>query len=275
MTESFMQAIKLPASAGLSWLVEGWRLFRRQPLPMLSWALMIGLMLIVASLLPLLGSLLFLGLMPALTVMTMQASADIASGRSFAPFELIRRFSRSPHARSVLKLGALYAGLLIVVGAVSILPFAGQLAPALQGLNNGNTPDWNTLSSALAWPVLIFAALYLPLACAFWYAPALIAWHGLSLQQSLFFSAVACWRNKSAFLVYGVAVLGFVLGLTWLGDQLFALLQVPALLETLLRTPVNFLITAIVYCSFFPSYVQVFHRLPPADRRRSDEVNPS
>lgn len=266
MIESFMQAVHLPARAGISWLLEGYRLFRRQPLPMLSWALLIGLFLMIVNLLPILGGLIFLICMPALTVMTMQASADITSGRSFAPFELLSRFWRSPHSKAVIKLGGLYAGLMIIIVGLSVIPFIDRLTV----LSNLKTFDGAALQSLLTGPVLVFALLYLPFACAFWYAPALMAWHGLSISQSLFFSLVACWRNKWAFLLYGATVILLLLGIDRLADIIFSALGLPAPVEVFIRTPLNFLMTAIIYSSFFPSYVQVFHRLAPNERRKPE-----
>ena len=50
--------------------------------------------------------------------------------------------------------------------------------------------------------------LYIPLSMLFWHAPALVHWHGVPPLKSMFFSAVACWRNLGAFAVYLVSWLG-------------------------------------------------------------------
>jgi hypothetical protein len=47
----------------------------------------------------------------------------------------------------------------------------------------------------------------------FWHAPALVHWYGIPPVKSMFFSAVACWRNLGAFAVYLLAWAGvFVVG---------------------------------------------------------------
>ena len=51
-----------------------------------------------------------------------------------------------------------------------------------------------------------------PLILLFWHAPALVHWHGVSPVKSLFFSAVACFRNFGALLVYGLAWLAVFIG---------------------------------------------------------------
>ena len=50
--------------------------------------------------------------------------------------------------------------------------------------------------------MLIGVLLHIPLGLLFWHAPALVHWHGVSPLKSLFFSALACWTNKAALLVY-------------------------------------------------------------------------
>jgi hypothetical protein len=50
--------------------------------------------------------------------------------------------------------------------------------------------------------------LYLPFAMLFWHAPALVHWHDVAPVKSLFFSIMACWKNKTALLVYMVCWLG-------------------------------------------------------------------
>jgi hypothetical protein len=42
----------------------------------------------------------------------------------------------------------------------------------------------------------------------FWHAPALVHWYGIPPVKSMFFSAVACWRNLGAFAVYLLAWAG-------------------------------------------------------------------
>ena len=63
---------------------------------------------------------------------------------------------------------------------------------------------------AALWVALAF---YVPLAAAFWHAPALVHWHGISPVKSLFFSTLACWKNKGALLLFGLGWVGmFILG---------------------------------------------------------------
>ena len=70
------------------------------------------------------------------------------------------------------------------------------------------------MSAALFSPGLWVAmALYVPVLMAFWHAPALVHWHGVSPAKSLFFSLAACWGNRGAMFFYGIGWVGvFLLG---------------------------------------------------------------
>jgi hypothetical protein len=91
----------------------------------------------------------------------------------------------------------------------------------------------------------------------FWYAPVLIAWHGLRLMQALFFSCIACWRNKWAFLVYGATWILILLFLDLCTGLLVTFGLSPEFASTL-RIPFVILAIAVFYCSLYPSYTAVF-----------------
>ena len=61
----------------------------------------------------------------------------------------------------------------------------------------------------------------------FWHAPALVYWGGQTVGKSLFFSTVACWRNKGAFAVYALDWLGHRDGSRWRAQLVFAVLGQP------------------------------------------------
>ena len=106
----------------------------------------------------------------------------------------------------------------------------------------------------------IALVLLCPLIMAYWYAPVLAGWHGLSPAKALFFSFVACLRNWRPFLVYSLAigvvatlVPGIVLGI------LAALLPSGASLVLVLMMVLLILVLApTLFASFYVSYRDVF-----------------
>jgi hypothetical protein len=108
--------------------------------------------------------------------------------------------------------------------------------------------------STSLWVGLLF---YVPVVMAFWHAPALVHWHGVSPGKSLFFSLAACWANRGAMLLYGFGWLGVFL----LGGLLMSLLG--ALLGGaqalgLLLYPVVLLMASMFHTSIFFSYRDSF-----------------
>ena len=140
------------------------------------------------------------------------------------PSQLIAAFRKGPDCtRSMLVLGGLYAG-----AGIAVTLIAGLIAP----LPAAGPNDQSVLfSPAFQQATLVTLALYLPISVLFWHAPALVYWHGVSPVKSLFFSAVACWRNRAAFIVYCLAWAGvFLIGgvVVVLIGRLFASPQVAA-----------------------------------------------
>ncbi|MEP6792452.1 MAG: BPSS1780 family membrane protein, partial [Ramlibacter sp.] len=134
---------------------------------------------------------------PAATLGLMAASAEATKGRFPMPAVLISAFRAGrQQARAMLVLGVIYTGGSVAATALAQLATGGQ-APA------GNEVDTATL---------LALALHTPLFLMFWHAPALVHWHGVSPVKSLFFSAVACFRNFGAMAVYGFLWLGVFLG---------------------------------------------------------------
>ena len=192
----------VPASTGLTWVRLGIRTFFRQPLAMGGLFFMFMAAVSVLSLVPLVGTALSVGLVPAATLGLMAATREAEQGRFPMPSQLVLAFrGGAERTRAMIMLGGLYAvGLLVVLVAAALL--AGT-ADALPATGDELTPE---MVQALAGePGLWLAMLvYLPVMMAFWHAPALVYWRGVSPGKSLFFSLMACWANKGAMLLYSL-----------------------------------------------------------------------
>jgi hypothetical protein len=135
------------------------------------------------------------------------------------------------------------------------MPFSGEVTEALKNIEQTN--DLIPLMEAVKTPMLIFGIFYVVMAAVFWFAPALVGWHGIRITQALFFSWIACWRNKWAFLVYGLCWLGVFLGIDTL-ISLLALMGLSPNTAATIQVPINVVATSVLYCSFYTSYVAVF-----------------
>lgn len=196
----------VPARQGVVWVRMGMRTFLRQPLALAGlFFLFMGLM-SVLTLIPVLGNLLALVLLPSATLGFMAATRQAAQGIFPMPAVLLSAFRAGrDHARAMLTLGVIYAVAFLLVLAVTALADGGQFARLylVGGSLNADVVQNPEFELAL----VIGLALYLPLSLMFWHAPALVHWRGVPPVQSLFFSMVACIRNFWALTVYS---------LTWL-----------------------------------------------------------
>jgi hypothetical protein len=161
-----IQAVSLPASAGWQWIVKGWALFKCQPMALFTWAMFVTLVLIFATLTAPIGPLLFITLMPAITLMTLTLTRHVDKGERITPAMWFAALKPAGVFKKLLALGILYVGICLSVGFVVFLPFAGELNQAMQTLVD--TQDAEPLMNTLQTPLLIFAGFYFLLAALFW-----------------------------------------------------------------------------------------------------------
>lgn len=239
----------VPARTGLVWVKQGIRAFSKQPLALGGLFFMFMALVSLASMVPMVGGVLALVLLPAATVGLMTAT-ELANGGKFPmPVTLFSAFrAGSSKTRAMLALGALYAvGFLVVMG-VSALFDGGQFASLY--LSGGtlskeviSSPDFQTAT----WVAM---ALYLPLSLMFWHAPALVHWHGISPAKAMFFSLVACIRNFGAMTVYFFSWLGvFMLG--GLVLTLVASLTGSESAVSFVMLPAALLMATLFFCSIY------------------------
>ena len=246
----------VPARTGLTWVQLGVKTFIRQPLALAGLFFMFMAMVSVLSLVPLVGSAVSLALVPAATLGLMAATREAIDGRFPMPVTLITAFrGGSARTRPMLMLGAMYAlALLLVLGAASL--FSGPTPLPTDIAGSEVTPEMvqKAVFSTSLWVGLLF---YVPVVMAFWHAPALVHWHGVSPGKSLFFSLAACWANRGAMLMYGLGWLGvFLLG-GLLMSLLGALLGGAQALGVILY-PVVLLMASMFHTSIYFSYRDSF-----------------
>jgi hypothetical protein len=250
-----MQASRLPAGQGLRWLGEGFRLFLAAPVPQLALdsTFLVAVVLLVA--LPLVGVAAVWILIPALMIGP-HALARAVQRRAAPTFELLVSGFRE-HFGNQLRLGALYLGLMLATLAATVLADGGQFAQAMIGRVRLEPADLR--NPDLYQAMLIGAGLQTAALTALWFAPLLVAWHGLPVAKAVFFSAAAVLINWRPFLVYGTALM------LLFGALLFLALNVAVLVSGARAVPVNAVLFAVLWSllpvwfgSSYASYRAVF-----------------
>jgi len=224
-----MKIEQVPAIRGFGWVLEGFAFVRAAPLVWLVDSVLFIVALGILSLIPLFGTIAATLLQPILVGGLLQGCRDQAAGGPLQIDHLLAGFRRNTQSLLVLGLVLGLVSLLLMLVLAGIVVAGGWLGSVSL---NPDAPfgDGSDLSpQAAGFAVLLVLAvgslLYLPLAMAAWFAPALVMLDGLGVWDSLRASFLACLRNPLPFLSYGVllfvllliALVPFGLGvLVWL-----------------------------------------------------------
>lgn len=250
----------VPARTGFQWVKLGAKTFFRQPLAMGGLFFMFMATVSVLSLIPLAGTLISLALVPAATLGLMAASREAEQGRFPMPTLLVTAFRAGPaNTRSMLMLGAMYAAALMLVIGVGAL-FAADLPPV--EMPDGEVSPERVRAMFNNPGLWLSLVLYVPVLMAFWHAPALVHWHGVSPLKSLFFSLMACWANKGAMLLYGLGWMAVIM-MAGVVMNLLAVLFGGAALFNLILYPMVLLLAAMFHTSIWFTVRDSF--VTPAD----------
>jgi hypothetical protein len=203
---------------------------------------------------------------PLATIGFMLATREALAGKF--PFATV--FIQPLQAGRAQRWAQIQLGILYAVG-IALVFWAGDAVggQALDALRNAIAAGKTTpqeLEPLLADPRLqggwlILAGGIALLAVPFWYAPALVHWGAHSAAKSLFFSTVACWRNKGALALFSLAWGGVIIGFALVSNLLFALLGVPQLVFVV-TTPALLIVSAAFYASLYFTFADCFEPLP-------------
>jgi len=197
----------VPAKQGLVWVQQGIRTFWRQPLAFTGLFFLFMAWVSVLSMIPVIGAAVALLMLPAATLGLMVATEQAASGKFPMPTVLMVAFrAGQQRLKAMLLLGLLYAASFLGVMLISAMIDGGGFAKVYLA----NAPLTPEVVEAADFQMAIWLStlLYIPMSMMFWHAPALVHWYGIPPVKSMFFSAVACWRNLGAFAVYLMAWAG-------------------------------------------------------------------
>ncbi len=257
---------KLPAMTGWIWVKEGFALFRKQPAEMSTLFLSYTFLMFALGIIPVLGQLLPLLLVPVFSMTFMQACAQIEQGKRIHPNLLLTGF-RSPAFRTLLTLGALYLLAAVVAVAASALIDGGVFWRVMSGQT---ALDAKTArESSIATAMLFATAVYTPAVMAFWYAAPLAMWQNMSAGKAIFYSFFAVRKAGKAFLLYGLAWAAIGVILPAVVSALIALLVNKPAVTVVVLLPLSIVLTIVMYCSFYPTYTYIFGKpsaLPPPNQ---------
>jgi hypothetical protein len=257
-----MKLTIVPARMGFVWVRQGILTFWKQPLAMSGLFFLFMAWVSLASMIPVVGNVIALVLLPAMTLGLMAATEVAEQGKFPMPGILLVAFrSGQAKVKDMLVLGLLYAIGFVGVMGLSVLIDGGLFAGVyLMGAPITTEKVNNPAFQSAMW---VSMGLYVPLSMMFWHAPALLHWHGVPPVKSMFFSLVASWRNFGAFTVYTLAWLGVFLAAGLVLLAVVSLIGEASMAETIMM-PVALLMAAMFFTSVYFTVRDCFGEKEPA-----------
>ena len=232
----------VPAGNGWSWIANGFWHFKQNPGTWIGVVVIWLVLLLVLALIPLIGSIATILLMPVLMGGILLGAQAQADNKDLETSHLFAGFSKN--TGDLVLVGVLYSlGVFVMVLVIALL--VGGLA-----LVSGVFEETGDLTAALAMIenpvgiilfVLIIFGLSLPIVMAYWFAPVLVVLHNKSAIEAMKLSFKGCLKNILPFLVYGVV-----------GILLYIVAIIPLGLGLLVIGPV---FMASIYTSYRDIYV--------------------
>src|SRR5690606_4677196 len=250
-----MNVRTLPALAGWRWIMRGFALLRRQPIALLAITFLNLLLLSLSVLVPLVGSIAPLVLAPALMVGLMRAVRTADEGRMPLPSMLFAAFREDGGRawRPLLLLGGFNAiATMLALGLAALFDGGAMMQLATGSIDDGDPVVVHEGSLWLA--AAAFVAAYAPVQMAMWYSPLFVAWHRTPVAKSLFFSLLAVWRNRRAFVVYALGWFSIAFAGSLVVRTVQDAFATHPFVMSMILSPLSLALITVIYCSFWPTY---------------------
>jgi hypothetical protein len=260
----------LDASArdGATWVSRAFALFLKKPLAFSALFALFLFAALVFLVLPYVGAVLLMMALPLLGLGFMIAARSALNGGPVHAGQLLEPLrGGSDTAVSRRKQLLLLCGLYAVATALLMLASdaldggAFERLQVLMATNRDATSqqELDTLldDAGLRQGLMLRLGGTALLSIPFWHAPALVWWQGQGVAQSLFSSTVACWRNRGAFLVYGLAWALTIVLFGVVAGAVFALIGAPQFV-TVAAVPAGLMFSTAFYVSLLFTYQGCF-----------------
>ena len=194
------------AGRGWDWIVEAFALFRLQPGMWILMVVILGVLFVLMSMIPVLGSLASALLLPIFGAGLMLGCRALDREGTLEMSHLFAGFKEKTGNLVMIGVFNLVGWAVMAIAVIAVVG-GGVFMGAMRG---GSIGAGMSIVSVLIAGLLV-AALSVPLYMATWFAPALVVLHDVAPVDALKASFFACLRNWIPFTVYSVVLL--VLGL--------------------------------------------------------------
>ncbi|MEI7457433.1 MAG: BPSS1780 family membrane protein [Nitrosomonadales bacterium] len=213
-----MEIRKLNAARGWIWVKQGYQLIMRNPLLSIALALVGASMLFFAILIPLIGPLLAVLLMPLLMAGYMRVCRALEEAEEVEFAQLFAGLKKQPSR--LIALGG-YTLLGLLIASMVMMVVGGEaLNKLLQSFQSANDPEllvnaMSTAGSGVVLGLMLGFALVCLLMMAFQYAPMLVFFSNVPPLVALRVSLAGFLRNLIPYTVYSLIIqaIGLVLSI--------------------------------------------------------------
>lgn len=220
-----LRVAEVAAGRGFGWLIEAFNLFRKKPAAWLSLCLGWIVITFALILLPFIGGVIANFLQPAFFASFAIAAFRQTRGESFGMGDLFAGFKR--HLRALVNLGAL-----LLIAEIAIFALMALLGLPMAGADGASftVSEYVQLLKGKEWILALGFLLTVVVKGAVWFAPPLIAFHGMTTMHAIRWSIYAALANLGAMVVYGIALFTiFFVGLIPWGIGLLVVIPMMAI----------------------------------------------
>jgi uncharacterized membrane protein len=193
------------AGHGWTWISEGYALFKLQAGTWILILMVLGLIIIVASLVPLVNWILPSLIIPGLSAGVILGCKALNDGDRLTVGHVFSAFKTRGSALLLLGLAG------FVLYLIALIPLFFVLGGSFVAMMRGDPSALWGAGMGLLLAFLGTMAISVPVYMAVWFAPALVALHDEPPLAALRQSFGGCLKNVVPFLLYGVIVLGLAL----------------------------------------------------------------
>lgn len=261
-----MRLKTLGPGRGAAWVMDGLRLYMKRPMAFTGMFAAFLLAALVAAIVPGVGWLLQMMLVPMLSLGFMVASQSALLQGPVKLSHFIEPLQGAPaQRRALLTLCLVYglaaAAILLAVDWIAEGGYTRMFELMQQTPAPLHEIDALFVERSMAAGALFGTAALTLLTIPFWHAPALVHWAHQGAMQALFSSTLAVWRCRGAFVVYGLTWFTMMLSLGVVSALLFGLLGMGQLGSTL-ALPLGLFLSTLFYVTLIFTFNDSFAHEP-------------
>jgi hypothetical protein len=193
-----MNTSSVAAANGWQWIRGGFELFRQNPVIWIALFFIYLLICMGLSIVPIIGPIVVNLLAPVFMAGFMLGCQALERGEELEINHLFAGFKQNP--AQLITVGGLYlAGMIVIAGLIFVMTGGAVLE-----MGEPEHAMKAAAGAGMLLALLLALALLLPLIMAYWFAPTLVVFHGISAVEAMKTSFSACLRNILPFIVYSL-----------------------------------------------------------------------